>query len=77
MSYSQIILITFFSLAWIIIISGLVVKYHRGKAHIRGAGSRIRAIHFKLKEDIFELGKLALMLEIWKGTRFPSRLFSS
>ena len=65
MTFNQIIFFTFISLVAMIILSGYLVKIYRRKQK-KNRGPElpgVRKIEFELKGDLFELDKLAIVLE--------------
>ncbi len=65
MTFNQIILFTFLSVVAVILFSGYLVKGYRNKREKNRASEPlgVRKIDIELKGDIFELGKLAVILE--------------
>ena len=64
MTFSQIILFSFLTVIAVIVLSGYLVKiYRRKKEHDSVPGPQVSKINIELKGDIFELDKLAIILE--------------
>jgi anti-sigma regulatory factor (Ser/Thr protein kinase) len=71
MNSHQIIIFSFLAVVVLIIFSGYLVKIYRNKKKKTTGPSKARKIDFELKGDIFELGKLAIILDDLERYQVP------